>query len=162
MKKIGCFLLVVCGLVMLSSCAHFWPPPKVVTDTKIIKDENGKVVSSEHTRHIEGRYHNDPETAQSWANADMTARGNQPSNSSVGIDVFMENQSSFTIEVASGEFRGLALGPGEKSSYSKNIPTGAYTFKVRWADQAGRLQERNVSRVITPTTQKIILKDVQI
>lgn len=72
MKKI--FVLLTMVILLLSGCAAFWPPPKVETYTEIIKDRDGKIISSKHTRHVVGRYNNDPETTKSWADADGTAR----------------------------------------------------------------------------------------
>lgn len=130
MKTIVSLLLAVCSLAMLSGCAIFWPPPKVVTDTKIIKDENGKVVSSEHTRHIEGRYHNDPETAQSWAEADNMARTGKEEVGLQGQNRrFLEiynNTSKYIVEILSEPFAGTTLTPGEKTKIRKPFSIGLY------------------------------------
>lgn len=164
MKK--SFLITAVGIIGLglSGCAHLlMPAPWVESKTEIIKNDEGKIISSHYTRTVKGLSPNDPETARSWAEADRTARNapGMPEEAINTVNVIMENQSGYALEVTTGEFKGLVLASGEKTSYSKEIPIGAYTFRVKFIDDAGHLREWDVSRLITPKTDKIILKYVR-
>lgn len=164
MKKI--FLIIVSGIILMffSSCAHLlMPAPWVESHTEIVKDAEGKVISSHYTRSVKGLSPNDPETARSWAEADRTARNapGMPEEATNTVNIIMENQSVYAFEVTTGEFKGLVLASGEKSNYTRKIPIGAYTFRIKFIDDSGHLREWDVSRLITPKTDKIILKNVR-
>jgi hypothetical protein len=160
MKRGYSFLAVLVIFSLVSGCA--W----VTSDTVITKDKEGKVVESKYSRNIKGFSH-DPETAYSWARADKTARANnggagsvQSSTSEKGIVVVMKNKSSFPVQIASGEFAGLVLDPGETSDYERVVPFGAYVFKIKFVKNGG-LGEKEVVKMITPTTSAIVLIDTR-
>lgn len=68
---LGLFISI---MAISSGCALVTPPPYVSSQTEIIKNDQGRVVSSRYTRSVRGFTYNDPETAASWAFADQQSR----------------------------------------------------------------------------------------
>lgn len=162
MKKIFLITAGIAGLLMMSSCAALMPPPWTDSQLEITKNEKGEITHSSYIRRVVG-FSQDPETARSWAEADKVARSAQDGREEATntVSVIMENNSDYAFEVTTGEFKGLILASGEKSSYTKEIPIGAYTFRIKFIDSSGHLREWDVSRLITLKTDKIILKNVR-
>lgn len=159
MKTLFLITAGMAGLLMISSCAALMPPPWTDSQLEITKNEKGEITHSSYIRRVVG-FSQDPETARSWAGADKVARSAQDGRAEATntVSVIMENWSGYTFEVTTGEFKGLVLASGEKSNYTKEISIGAYTFRVKFIDDAGHLREWDVSRLITAKTDKIILR----
>lgn len=150
MKKI--FLLFV---IFAAGCSGL----HVESTTKIIKNEKGEV-SSEYTRVVKGEFaEGDKETAESWANADAISRS-KPSEPSLRGRVVVKNDSSYAIEFMSGPYKGLILQPGEISTSGKYLPNGAVTYTIQWVNEDGQIKKWDFSRIISPSTDMIIIKNV--
>lgn len=139
MKKKILFLLVF--IFVFSGCAPMW----VKSQTKIVKNEEGKITSSQYTRDITGLSWNDPETAESWAYADQVARQSQANTNGLQAQNFEQHRflairnitNDYVVEIESEPFSGASLAPGEKTREKKAFPVGLYQLKFKWCKIGG-------------------------
>lgn len=85
----------------------------------------------------------------------LQRQGMSPNQPKVLIAV--RNQLSIPVQLASGEFTGVTLNPGEVSS-SKHVPIGAHKLKFIWKDENGRLRNQDINNIITSSTSLIYIQ----
>ncbi len=138
MMVLGMLLLVMVWVV--SGCALLTPPPYVHQEMEIVKDENGNIKGSKYTRTVKGLTYADPDTViLEWADADRTARN---SKNGVGYETsyrqeyaylkMFNSTKNYAVIIRSEPFRGLELGPREKSKIKKRFAVGTYPLIFHW------------------------------
>ena len=135
MKKNTVFysLLVIIVAVLFGGCALITPPPWVNSETKIIKDSEGKITGSQYTRKVTGFSYNDPETAQTWSYADSYARNSGTTANQKFITLPVKNVTEkYSVRIISSPFNGIELGPNERSDKNFPVPIGTLPITFEW------------------------------
>ena len=158
MKTIKIIVVLLTVVFFLGGCALFVPPPWVESKTEIVKDEHGNVIESHHFRSIKGFSSNDPETAQTWADADQTARSKPGKDLQTNLYrkiPLHNNTKHYDVEVIGGAYKGIVLYPGQKSE-SRVVPIGEIAIPIKWVNSKTNAHGKKVKyKIVTSKTKDL-------